>query len=257
MAQELSPQAWMDRNTDRFLPHVSIDCVVFGFHENQLRVLLLRFKNTDAWCLPGGRVYREESVHAAAYRVLEERTGLRDIFLHQFHTFGDPGRLSNTDFRDLFARQGVRLDPSSTLVDRTVSVGYYALVEFARVNAQPDLFSDECRWWDVRELPSLIFDHNHIASAALQALRQHLSLQPVGINLLPEKFTMPELQRLYETILGRELDRRNFQKRMLGYDFLVRLDERRQGGAYKSPFLYRFDKEKYDATLNKGNMIFI
>lgn len=256
MNQAMTPQEWMDRHRDRILPHLSVDCVVFGFHENQLRVLLLQFKNTDIWGLSGGRVYKEESVQDAAYRILEERTGLRDVFLQQFYTFGDPGRLDNVNFREIFARQGIQLDADNVLFDRTVSVGYYALVEFARVHPVPDLLSETCRWWDIQDLPNLIFDHKEIVQVAIRTLRQHLSYEPVGLNLLPEKFTMPELHRLYETILGQPLERRNFQKRILGYDILIRLDERRTGGAYKSPYLYQFDKEKYAAALRSGNVDF-
>ena len=252
----MSAQDWMEQQMDLYLPHVSIDCVVFGFHENQLRVLLLRFKNTEVWALPGGRVYREEPVDTAAVRVLEQRTGLSGLYLQQFHSFGDPDRLKSSDFQAILDRQGVRIGQPSLLFDRTISVGYYALVEFAQVNPAPDLLSDECRWWDIRDLPKLFFDHNEIVAVAVRTLRQRLSYEPLGLNLLPEKFTMPELQRLYETLLGQPLDRRNFQKRMLAYDFLQRLDERRTGGAYKAPYLYRFDRERYAAVLQGGGLAF-
>ncbi|MBK7870592.1 MAG: NUDIX hydrolase [Saprospiraceae bacterium] len=237
---------------ERVLPHVSIDCVIFGFHENQLRVLLLHWKNSHTWSLPGGRVFRDESVQAAVYRILEERTGLREVFLQQFYTFGETDRLKNTDFQAIFADFGFDLEAGNVLFDRTVTVGYYALVEYSKVRPTPDFFTDECRWWDVQELPELIFDHKEIAEKALQTLRRQLSYQPVGLNLLPEKFTMPELQKLYETILDKELDRRNFHKRMLAYGILERLEERRSGGAHKSPYLYRFDLPKYQKALEEG-----
>ncbi|MDX1942555.1 MAG: NUDIX domain-containing protein [Saprospiraceae bacterium] len=237
---------------ERVLPHISIDCAIFGFHENQLRVLLLRWKNLELWSLPGGRVLRNESVEAAVYRTLEERTGLQEVFLQQFHTFGDTDRLKNTNFRAILEQLGFDSEMSNVMSDRTVTVGYYALVEYSKVTPTPDFYTDECRWWDVRELPELIFDHKEIAVAALQTLRRQLNYQPIGLNLLPDKFTMPELQKLYETILGKELDRRNFHKRILSYDILERLEERRSGGAHKSPYLYRFDLQKYQKALAEG-----
>jgi hypothetical protein len=116
----------------------------------------------------------------------------------------------------------------------------------------PDLLSTDCRWWDINKVPPLIYDHKQIIEKALESLRLDLNDHPVGYNLLPEKFTMPELQRLYETILNESLDRRNFQKRMLSLDILERLKERKTGGAHKAPYLYRFDKKKYDKALKQG-----
>ncbi len=234
------------------LPHISVDCVIFGFHENQLRVLLLRFKQVEEWNLPGGRLYPGESLDEAAHRVLEDRTGLRDIFLKQFYAFGATDRMANTNFQEIFALQGIHLEASHPLFDRTITVGYYALVDFSQVSPRLDFFAEEWRWWDVREAPTMIFDHNAIMNTALKVLRRHLRSDPVGLNLLPEKFTMPELQKLYETILGKPLDRRNFQKRLLSYDILNRLEERRTGGAHKSPYLYCFKREQYFQALDSG-----
>ena len=135
------------------------------------------------------------------------------------------------------------------LVSRDVSVGFYALVDFDKVTPTPDFFAEECRWWDVDPLPPLLFDHNAMIALALKTLRRQLSYQPIGYNLLTEKFTMSDLQQLYETILGQSLDRRNFQKRMLGYGILERLEERKTGGAHKAPYLYRFNKESYEKAL--------
>lgn len=233
-----------------YLASVSIDCVVFGFHQGQLKVLLLRWKGTDDWILPGGRIRHEENLDAAAHRSLQERTGLREIFLQQFHTFGDVTRLANFDRRDVAAKLGLNAAILADLLGRVVSVGYYALVDFARVSPTPDVFTDECRWWDVGQVPTLLFDHNAMIDSALKTLRRQLSYQPVGYSLLPETFTMPDLQQLYETILGESLDRRNFQKRMLGYGILERLPERKAGGAHKAPYLYRFDKGAYERMLS-------
>lgn len=233
-------------NLDKYLPNVSVDCVIFGFHENQLRVLLVRWENTEQWSLPGGTIFKTESLDTAAYRILKERTKLEQVFLKQFYIFGDPQRVRIEDYQNTFARLNISFETAKILLDRTLSVGYYALVEFSKVTPTPNFMAAECRWWDINEVPHLIFDHNFIVLTALQALRRELNYLPIGLNLLPEKFTMPELQKLYETLLGEQLDRRNFQKQMMGYDFIERLDERKTGGAYKSPYLYRFIKEKYE-----------
>jgi len=232
---------FFNRGDQFFLPHISVDCVIFGFHENQLKVLLLKWKE-GPWCLPGGFVKHEESVDDSAIRILHERTGLDDIYLQQFHTFGNPKREKGKKV------QAVK----SWMNKRFISIGYYALVEFSKVSPHPDILSNACQWWDIDQVPALIYDHKEIISKALDSLRLDLNDHPVGYNLLPGKFTMPELQRLYETILGEELDRRNFQKRMLALDILERLKERKTGGAHKAPFLYRFDKKKYARALKQG-----
>jgi hypothetical protein len=136
--------------------------------------------------------------------------------------------------------------------ERFVSVGYYALVEFSKVSPRPDWLSDECQWYDIHKVPALIYDHNEMVEKALETLRIRLNDYPVGYNLLHEKFTMPELQRLYETILDKPLDRRNFQKKMLSLGILERLKERKTGGAHKAPYLYRFDKKKYERAMKQG-----
>jgi hypothetical protein len=223
----------------KYLTHLSVDCVIFGFHDNSLRVLLLKWKE-GPWCLPGGFVTHEESLDQSAVRVLKERTGLDDIYLKQFYAFGDPAREKGKKPSDYWIGK------------RFISVGYYALVEYSKVNPKPDILSSDCQWCDVDKLPVLIYDHKEIVKKALEVLRLDLNDHPLGYNLLPEKFTMPELQKLYETILGDTLDRRNFQKRMLSLDILVRLKERKTGGAHKAPFLYRFDKKKYDRAMKQG-----
>ena len=232
-----------------YLSSVSIDCAIFGFHDGQLKVLLLRWKGTDDWCLPGGRIFHQENMDEAAHRSLRERTGLSEIFLQQFHTFGDVMRYKNFSRQDTLHKLGLPDDALHELTNRDVSVGYYALVEFAGATPTPDFFTDECRWWDVDQIPLLLFDHNDMITLALKTLRRQLTYQPIGYNLLPDKFTMPDLQQLYETILGQSLDRRNFQKRMLGYGILERLEERKTGGAHKAPYLYRFNKENYEKAL--------
>ncbi len=238
-------------NTTQFLDHISLDCVIFGFHENELKVLALHYKNSGQYALPGGFLATNESLEDAAKRVLKERTGLENIFLKQFNVFSAPDRsnfnpavksiLENTEDFDLqFFNQ------------RFISVGFYALVEFTKVHPQPDEFSDSCDWIGVSENMGLMMDHNEIVRKALETMRLQLNNQPIGYSLLPDKFTMPELQKLYETILDKELDRRNFQRKILSYKILNKLEERRTGGAYKSPFLYEFNLANYQKALYDG-----
>jgi len=229
-----------------FLPNISIDCVIFGFHNDQLKVLLLQWKETQRWCLPGGFIYRDEPIDDAAVRILQSRTGLRNVYLQQFSAFGDPNRDKG--------KHGVKkfLQTKTWIKDRFITIGYWSIVDFSEVTPTADEFSSECRWWDIRKVPSLILDHNEILDEALLSLRRSLNDYPVGRDLLPKKFTMPDLQRLYETILGKKLDRRNFQKKILSLGILQRLKERKNGVAHKAPFLYRFDEKKYQRAMKQG-----
>ncbi|CAN5894467.1 NUDIX domain-containing protein [soil metagenome] len=242
----------MKEPSSPLIPQLTLDCVVLGFHRDQLRVLLLRWKGTQEWSLPGGPVNQAESVDGAAYRILKERTGLEQIFLQQFHVFGEVVRYDRQKIQEKLKHL---IDPDKWY-QRAVSLGYYALVDYSKVQPSPDEFTDECAWWNLKELPELLFDHIHIIEEAKKALRLQLSWAPIGNKLLPNKFTLPELQRLYETILGRTLDPRNFQRKMLSMDILDRLPERRKGGAHKSPYLYQFNQEKYEAVLKEGGLFF-
>lgn len=237
---------FVEHGHETHLRHISADCVIFGFHQNELRVLLLKWKGDGPWCLPGGFVRKEDSLEQAAIRIVKQRTGLDNIFLRQFYVFSDPGRERSKENLPFINYQG-------WLKDRFITVGFYALVEFSKVSPEPDEFSSECTWLDVHSVPKNMFlDHNDIFEKALQTLRMSLNDHPIGYELLPTKFTMPELQRLYETILDRSLDRRNFQKKMLSLGILERLKERKLGGAHKAPFLYKFNKARYDKALKQG-----
>lgn len=238
----------------QFLHHLSIDCVIFGYHERQLKVLLLKWKQSSKWSLPGGFIKLDETLDEAAARILTERTGLTELFLQQFHTFGEPGR-SERSAADIAHLESIWKSPvpkDHWLLKRTVSIGYYSVTEYSQVNPQPDYLSDECTWHDINAIPKLVFDHNLIVNEALKALRMQIYVQPIGYNLLPKKFTLPEIHDLYETILGIELDRRNFPKKLLSLGIIKKLDEQRSIGAHRSPFLYKFDKRKYDKALKEG-----
>ena len=243
----LKDQQFLRKGHLYFLPHLSIDCVIFGFHDDQLKVLLLQWKDTLRWSLPGGFIYKDEHLDDAANRVLFSRTGLDDIFLRQFHAFGDANRVKGQHgLKELSTSQ------KTWLHERFLTIGYWAIVEFSNVTPAPDEFSEQCKWWDIHKIPKLILDHNAILQRALSSLRRNLNDYPIGKNLLPPTFTMPELQRLYETVLDKKLDRRNFQKKILSLDILKRMKERKTGVAHKAPFLYKFDEKKYQRALKQG-----
>ncbi|MBE7176076.1 MAG: NUDIX hydrolase [Mucilaginibacter polytrichastri] len=215
------------------LPHfdsvVSVDCVIFGFYEGELKVLLIErnvepFKDWPA--LPGYLVEESENLDQAAERILYELTNLRDVHLEQFYTFGDIGRHP----------QG-----------RVVSIAYYALI---RLNNNKDVkpisnIAKRAYWQPVSGIPKLGFDHSKIFQTGFNKLRRRLNYQPLAFELLPEKFTLTQLQVLYEAILNRKLDKRNFRKKMLSYGFLKELDEKQKGVSYRAARLYRFDRRKY------------
>ncbi|WP_246223006.1 NUDIX hydrolase [Draconibacterium halophilum] len=233
------------------LDHISLDCVIFGFHDNELKVLMLRLKHTKAYGLPGGFLKYDETLEQAAERTLKERTGLDNIFLKQFKVFSNPDRNKpqkpNPEFLENEPPEVVEF-----FKKRFISIGFYALVEFSKVNPQPDALSEACEWISPFADIEMYLDHKNIIDKALTTLRIQLNQQPIGLKLLPRKFTMPQLQKLYETILGRELDRRNFQRKILSYKILNKLNERKTGGAHKAPFLYEFKRESYKKALEDG-----
>lgn len=225
-----------------YLPSVSVDCVIFGFYEDQLKVLLLEFKNTKAYALPGGFVFKNESTDEAANRILWERTGVKDIYLEQFHTFGEAYRGNWDVHKATMASHGFELGSDHWLLQRFITIGYYALVDFSKVKPTPDIFSDMGYWYDIHEIPTLILDHNQIIEKALETLQLMLDYKLVGFNLLPETFTMNELQSLYETVLDKKLLRANFQRKMLSLEILERVEKKFSGKAHKPPYVYRIKK---------------
>jgi len=255
-----SPEELVDfiqHGHQRYLPHLSIDCVVFGYHDQQLKILLLRYHGQENWNLPGGYVEWQEGLTAAAHRILSEKTQLVNLFLQQFYTFGDsPIRLNRIDIQNnhnkAFAKANVAITEQHWLSNRTLSVGYYALVDYQEVTITPEYLVDDYAWVDINEVPPLSYDHNEILDKALLTLRSQLYQQSIGLNLLPEKFTLPEIHSLYEAILGKQFDRRNFRKKMLALGVIRQLDERRKIGPHRSPFLYVFDLENSNKVLEAG-----
>lgn len=237
---------------EKFLPNISVDIVIFGFHNRQLKILLLRFKNTSLYALPGGFINeKEEDIEDAVVRVLTERTGIKDIYLEQFGVFGSKKRSFGETHKHIHESAGKTTELNPWITQRFVTVGYYALVNLKDTIPNPDEISDFCGWIDINEIPTLAFDHKNIIEKALESLRLMLDLKlAVFDNLMPESFTMNDLQSLYETILGKKLQRTNFQRKMLSLGILERLDKHWTGGAHKAAYLYRFDKNKYNETQN-------
>jgi 8-oxo-dGTP diphosphatase len=215
-------------------PALAVDCVVFGFDDGELKVLLIRrglapFKGR--WALPGGFVRLDETLDTAARRELAEEAGLTEVYLEQLFTFGDVAR-----------------DPR----ERVVSVAYYALVALDRHPPAAATDADAAAWFAVADLPSLAFDHPAIIAAAVARLKGKVRYQPVGFELLPAKFTLSQLQHLYEAVLERELDKRNFRKKLLAMDLLIETDEVEQDVAHRAARLYRFDEARYAKLVKKG-----
>ncbi len=243
----------IENEIEKWIPGQSIDCVVLGFEENTLKVLLLKWKQVNRWSLPGGFIYKDENMDSAAVRILEERMGLKSIFLSQFHTFGDFGRRDKEELKEISGQ----LDNSISrlgkwLTQRFITTGYIAFADIRKANPKPDFLSEKCEWVDIHQLPVLIFDHQHIISYALNFIRIRLNYVPFGKSLLQQKFTMSELQKLYESILGKNLDRANFQKKMLKLGIFNREEKLLLGTANKAPYLYSFHNENYEMLIKKG-----
>jgi 8-oxo-dGTP diphosphatase len=229
-------------------PHISVDCVIFGFDSEVLKILLIeRDKLQDEspevesglMKLPGNLIDENEDLNESAYRVLKELTGLDKIYLKQFSVFGSPERLNNTnDLSWLRTTSGMQ-------IERVVTIAYYSLVKIDESDPQAHMNANAI-WYPVNNLPKLIFDHNIIIKQALDTVRKELRTEPIGFELLPKKFTLRQLQNLYEVILGTTLDNRNFRKKISNLEYLVPLSEKEKGVNHKPAQYYRFDKKLYN-----------
>ncbi len=237
-------------STQNYIQQLSIDCVIFGYEDNQLKVLIpkLDFRG-DFWALPGGFILQDESIDQAARRILEDRTGIRDIYLEQFRVFGEAQRSSIA-----FLERMVRLNEAELgekqfdrkefdwITRRFVSIGYYALVDINKVVPQKNAIDESIGWYPITELPPMIMDHNQMVGSALETLRANLNQKLIAFNLLPVTFTMREVQELYEAIVDKPFARNNFQKMILDLNVLERLEKKFTGAANKAPYLYRWNR---------------
>jgi 8-oxo-dGTP diphosphatase len=215
-------------------PALTVDAVVFGLDDGDLKVLLIRRGQepfTGKWALPGGFVRVEESLEEAVRRELQEETGITQLFLEQLYTFGAVDR-----------------DPR----ERVVTVAYYALVKLSDHGIKAATDARDAAWFAVSEARGLAFDHDHIVTVALERLKGKVRYQPIGFELLPPQFTLSQLQHLYETIMEKPLDKRNFRKKILGMDFLLALDEVQKDVSHRAARLYRFDHKKYQRLQKRG-----
>lgn len=235
---------------DKYIAHLSIDCVIFGYRDQELNVLISKFKfGKGAWSLPGGYILKTEGIDKAAGRILNERTGLENIYLEQFRVFGDETRIVNSRYKETIKSELTTFDDHrfdsaviEWLTSRFVCIGYYALVDINKVNPQAGEFDEYLEWRPIRDIPEMIHDHGEILTVALEALRQNLDQKLIGFNLLPETFTMREVQELYEAVYNRPFVITNFQKKILDLNVLERLEKKFTGAANKAPYLYRFKK---------------
>jgi ADP-ribose pyrophosphatase YjhB (NUDIX family) len=237
-----------------FFRNISVINVIFGYHEKLLKILLQRPSGTDKWLLPIGYIKRIETIEEAASRTIEARTKLKNLYLKQFKSFGKQTIWDEHLLTPILIRWApdAKLDSTNWLLDSFVSIGYYTLAEFSSVEPSGEYLNEECKWWEINNIPEIMFDHQNIISEALNALRIDIHHFPLGIELLPPKFTLPEIHCLYETILDRKLDYRNFSKKLIATGIIKRLDEKRNIGAHRSPYLCVFNEENYKNKLIEG-----
>lgn len=213
---------------------ITIDCVIFGFDKGSLEVLLIQHGEgirKGEWGLPGGWIHENEGIDTAADRLLNDLTGLDNIYLEQLKAFGEPDRFP---------------------LGRVITIGYYALVKREDYNIRAGFTASDAKWYKIADVPSLIYDHNEILNYSLTNLRTRVKQAPIGFNLLPEKFTLFELMQLYEEILGVEMDKSNFRRKILRMKLLVALGEKQKDVSHRAAELYEFDPKIYEKLTRKG-----
>jgi len=220
--------------SQEIIGNVSIDCVIFGIDEGELKTLFIK-RNTEPFMggmsLPGGFVYKDEKLEEAPLRKLHELTGIKDVFLQEVGSFG-----------------GINRYP----LRRVFTIAYYALVQSADFTLTIGPEAKEVRWIPISEIPELVFDHKEIFDKAVLKLRRHVRTEPVGFNLLPEKFTLTQIQKMYEVILDKKFDKRNFRKKLLKMNLLTDLEEKQTNVSHRAAKLYSFDVERYEELKQKG-----
>jgi len=250
MAQEVSQNNGLERgSSDKISPYISVDCVVLGYGEDKLNVLVVeRTLREHApeqefepdWTLTGNHVYQDEPIARAAQRIVYELTGFPNIYLEQFKTFADPDRLRKP--KDQFWLSQTGRDPDA----RVVSIGFFALLATRDIPLK--WMGRNVKWVPVEEIGSLAFDHNHILEEALLAMRHKMKHEPIGFELLPEKFTLTQLQIVYEQIFDTQFDKRNFRRKVSRMKYVIPLNEKQKGVPHKPAQLYLFSREVYEKT---------
>ena len=210
---------------------VALDSIIFGFDGEVLKLLLVKRgveSDKETWSLMGGWLRPTETLQQAADRILFELTGLTEVYLEQVGSFGDPTR-----------------DP----IERTVSIAYFALINVPDYETRISHTYD-AQWFSMNDLPELLFDHSEMVNMAVERLRYKAAFHPIGFELLPEKFTIRQLQKLYEAIYGTDMDKRNFSRKIMSTDLLIKLKEKERSGSKKGAFLYQIDSSRYKSTIN-------
>jgi 8-oxo-dGTP diphosphatase len=220
--------------SDEIIDALSLDCIIFGFKNAELSVLLVKHgqgTTKGSWALPGSWIKYNESLDEAANRILTSQTSVKNIFLEQFKTFGDLNRFPD---------------------NRVITVAYYALVNIEKFELQAGPEVIDVKWFNIENIPTMCFDHNEILNCCFAHLKHKVQHEPIGFNLLPEKFTLLQLQELYEAILGLKLDKSNFRRKFINMNLLVSCNERQQDVSHRAAMLYRFEETVYNRLIEKG-----
>ncbi|MDG3581719.1 NUDIX hydrolase [Galbibacter pacificus] len=219
---------------EKVMNAITIDCVIFGFDEGKLEVLLIEHAegiSKGKWGLPGGWIKEDESIDEAANRLLRELTGISNLYLEQLKAFGDPKRFP---------------------LGRVITIGYYALIKKEDYDVKAGFTASDAKWYKMDDVKHLIYDHNEILNYSLKHLRNRVRQAPIGFNLLPEKFTLLQLMQLYQEILNVELDKPNFRRKILKMKLLADLKEKEQNVSHRAAKLYKFDPDIYKKLTEKG-----
>lgn len=219
---------------EKIFKSLSIDCVIFGYEDAELKVLLIRRKKAPekgSWALPGGFLLEDEDLDVSAQRILHELTGMKKVFMEQVKAFGQVDRYP---------------------LHRVVTIAYYALIKPVVYTLKAGSLAIDAQWFSLQNLPKLPFDHKHILEETCHLVRRKVRNEPIGFELLPDKFSLTELQQLYQAILLKELDKRNFRKKLLKMELLVALKETQQGVSHRAARLYKFDQRIYNRLKEKG-----
>ncbi len=239
-------------NNQTYIPQLAIDCVIFGYKDKELKVLISKLHlKGDIYSLPSGFIFQNEGIDEAAHRILRERTGITNIFLEHYKNFGQANRTNKVIFqriieqnKEFFENENISFSQEDFewLSSRFISLGYYALVDINKVTPTKTDLDESMEWYNIHDVPTMMMDHKEMIEKALESLRLNLDTNIIVLNLLPETFTMKEVQDLYETIFEKTYARNNFQAKILDLGVLERLEKKFTGASNKAPYLYRFRK---------------